>query len=61
MLGLSRAVMSRKDRFGAETVGATKLFFFMYLGVPVSTTHTITGAMVGVGAAASYYLGFWMK
>jgi PiT family inorganic phosphate transporter len=35
----------------AETGGALTLFFFTHLGVPVSTTHTITGAIVGVGSA----------
>jgi PiT family inorganic phosphate transporter len=35
----------------AETAGAMTLFLFTHLGVPVSTTHTITGAIVGVGAA----------
>jgi PiT family inorganic phosphate transporter len=35
----------------AETGGAITLFFFTHLGVPVSTTHTITGAIVGVGSA----------
>jgi PiT family inorganic phosphate transporter len=35
----------------AETGGAITLFTATYLGVPVSTTHTITGAIVGVGAA----------
>jgi inorganic phosphate transporter, PiT family len=37
--------------FCAETGGAMTLFLATYLGVPVSTTHTITGAIVGVGAA----------
>ena len=37
--------------FCAETGGAMTLFFASALGVPVSTTHTITGAIVGVGAA----------
>ncbi|MGZ3377312.1 MAG: anion permease [Phenylobacterium sp.] len=36
--------------FCAETGGAITLFTATYLGVPVSTTHTITGAIVGVGA-----------
>ncbi|MDQ6800265.1 MAG: inorganic phosphate transporter [Acidobacteriota bacterium] len=36
--------------FAAETAGAITLFFASHLGVPVSTTHTITGAIVGVGA-----------
>jgi PiT family inorganic phosphate transporter len=35
----------------AETAGSITLFLATYLGVPVSTTHTITGAIVGVGAA----------
>jgi PiT family inorganic phosphate transporter len=35
----------------AETAGAVTLFVATWLGVPVSTTHTITGAIVGVGAA----------
>jgi inorganic phosphate transporter, PiT family len=37
--------------FCAETGGAATLFMATWLGVPVSTTHTITGAIVGVGAA----------
>ena len=35
----------------AETAGALTLFGATSLGIPVSTTHTITGAIVGVGAA----------
>jgi len=37
--------------FCAETGGAITLFMATYLGIPVSTTHTITGAIIGVGAA----------
>jgi PiT family inorganic phosphate transporter len=37
--------------FCAETGGAATLFLATALGVPVSTTHTITGAIIGVGAA----------
>nr|WP_309645643.1 inorganic phosphate transporter [Phenylobacterium sp.] len=37
--------------FCAETGGAITLFAATSLGVPVSTTHTITGAIIGVGAA----------
>lgn len=36
--------------FAAETAGAITLFTASSLGVPVSTTHTVTGAIVGVGA-----------
>jgi PiT family inorganic phosphate transporter len=37
--------------FCAETGGAITLFGATWLGIPVSTTHTITGAIIGVGAA----------
>ncbi len=37
--------------FCAETGGAMTLFLATGLGIPVSTTHTITGAIVGVGSA----------
>src|SRR5437773_10461465 len=37
--------------FCAETSGAITLFIASHFGIPVSTTHTITGAISGVGAA----------
>jgi PiT family inorganic phosphate transporter len=37
--------------FAAETGGAITLFLATFAGIPVSTTHTITGAIIGVGAA----------
>ena len=37
--------------FCAEAGGAITLFLATWLGIPVSTTHTITGAIIGVGAA----------
>jgi PiT family inorganic phosphate transporter len=43
--------LSPMQGFCAETGGAITLFMATYIGVPVSTTHTITGAIVGVGAA----------
>jgi PiT family inorganic phosphate transporter len=36
--------------FCAETSGAITLFLATGLGIPVSTTHTITGSIVGVGS-----------
>jgi PiT family inorganic phosphate transporter len=36
--------------FAAETGGTAAIFLATTLGVPISTTHTITGAIVGVGA-----------
>jgi len=43
--------LTPQQGFCAETAGALTLFFATNIGVPVSTTHTITGAIVGVGAA----------
>jgi PiT family inorganic phosphate transporter len=37
--------------FCAETSGAITLFIASHFGIPVSTTHTITGAIAGVGAS----------
>jgi PiT family inorganic phosphate transporter len=41
------------DGVCAETGGAFTLFLATHFGIPVSTTHTITGAIVGVGATKS--------
>ena len=38
------------EGFCAETAGAVTLFMATHFGIPVSTTHTITGAIIGVGA-----------
>ncbi|RYF90841.1 MAG: inorganic phosphate transporter [Caulobacteraceae bacterium] len=43
--------LSPQQGFCAETGGAITLFMATSMGIPVSTTHTITGAIVGVGAA----------
>ncbi|MFZ9561745.1 MAG: inorganic phosphate transporter [Burkholderiales bacterium] len=45
--------------FCAETGGALTLFMATSLGVPVSTTHTITGSIVGVGSAQSVSAVRW--
>jgi len=45
--------------FAAETAGALTLFASSSLGVPVSTTHTITGAIVGVGAVRRFSAVRW--
>src|ERR1044072_6216882 len=45
--------------FCAETGGAVTLFLATGLGIPVSTTHTITGAIVGVGTARNVSAVRW--
>jgi PiT family inorganic phosphate transporter len=45
--------------FCAELGGATMLFLATALGIPVSTTHTITGAIVGVGSARKFSAVRW--
>ncbi len=45
--------------FCAETGGAATLFLATALGIPVSTTHTITGAIVGVGSTLSVSAVRW--
>src|SRR6202021_966841 len=49
--GLRITKLTPLQGFSAETGGAATLFFATWLGVPVSTTHPIPGAIVGVGAA----------
>jgi inorganic phosphate transporter, PiT family len=45
--------------FCAETGGAATLFIATAFGIPVSTTHTITGAIVGVGSARKFSAVRW--
>ncbi len=49
-MGLRITKLKPVGGFCAETGGAITLFAATSLGIPVSTTHTITGAIVGVGA-----------
>ena len=50
-LGSKITRLNPMQGFCAETGGALTLFAATWLGIPVSTTHTITGAIIGVGAA----------
>jgi PiT family inorganic phosphate transporter len=50
MMGQKITKLRPVGGFCAQTGGAATLFFATALGIPVSTTHTITGAIVGVGA-----------
>lgn len=45
--------------FCAETAGAITLFMATYGGIPVSTTHTITGAIIGAGSARRFSAVKW--
>lgn len=47
------------DGFCASTAGAGSIFLATYLGIPVSTTHVITGAVSGVGAARRFSCVRW--
>jgi PiT family inorganic phosphate transporter len=50
-MGMKITKLKPVGGFCAETSGAMTLALAVFLGVPVSTTHTITGSIVGVGAA----------
>ena len=45
--------------FCAETAGAATVLLASYGGIPVSTTHTITGAVIGVGATQRFSAVRW--
>jgi PiT family inorganic phosphate transporter len=49
-MGMKITKLQPVGGFCAETAGAATLFMATSLGIPVSTTHTITGAIVGVGS-----------
>ncbi|CDZ80163.1 Low-affinity inorganic phosphate transporter 1 [Candidatus Rubidus massiliensis] len=50
-MGMKIAKLKPIDGFSAETAGAFTLFLATELGIPVSTTHTITGAIIGISSA----------
>jgi inorganic phosphate transporter, PiT family len=49
-MGMKITKLKPVGGFSAETAGAMTLFLATGLGIPVSTTHTITGSIIGVGA-----------
>ena len=51
-MGMKITKLKPVGGFCAETSGAMTLAMATFLGVPVSTTHTITGSIVGTGAAS---------
>ena len=55
-MGMKITELKPAGGFCAETAAAATLFGATFMGIPVSTTHTITGAIVGVGS--THGLGF---
>ena len=50
-MGTRITKLSQHQGFSASTGGSVMLFVASYMGIPVSTTHTITGCIIGAGAA----------
>ncbi len=49
-MGMKLTQLKPVHGFCAETAGAITIFVATHMGIPVSTTHTIAGAIVGVGS-----------
>ena len=58
-MGQKIAKLQPVQGFCAETAGALMLYGATWAGIPVSTTHTITGAIVGVGATRGIHAVKW--
>src|SRR6266545_690464 len=58
-MGMRITKLQPVSGFCAETAGAITLLGTAYAGIPVSTTHTITGAIIGVGAARRFSAVRW--
>jgi PiT family inorganic phosphate transporter len=52
-MGMKITKLQPPGGFCAETAGAIALFGATHMGIPVSTTHTITGSIIGVGASTN--------
>jgi inorganic phosphate transporter, PiT family len=52
-MGMRLTKLKPVHGFCAETAGAVTIFLATHMGIPVSTTHTIAGAIVGVGSTTS--------
>ena len=58
-MGQKIAKLQPVQGFCAESAGALMLYGATWAGIPVSTTHTITGAIVGVGATRGIHAVKW--
>jgi PiT family inorganic phosphate transporter len=58
-MGMGVAKLQPIGGFAAETSGAVTLFLATHLGIPVSTTHTIAGAIMGVGSVTKLSAVRW--
>lgn len=58
-MGMKITKLKPVGGFCAESAGAITLFVATHLGIPVSTTHTITGAIIGVGATDKFSAIKW--
>lgn len=58
-LGMKMTKLTPAHGFSAETAAASSILFSTVLGIPVSTTHTITGAIIGVGATTKFKAIRW--
>jgi len=58
-MGMKITKLKPVGGFCAETAGAFTLFMATHMGIPVSTTHTITGAIVGVGSTDHFSAIKW--
>ncbi|MBI4703869.1 MAG: inorganic phosphate transporter [Deltaproteobacteria bacterium] len=58
-MGMKITKLKPVGGFCAETAGACTLFLATALGIPVSTTHTITGAIVGAGSVTKFSTIRW--
>ena len=58
-MGMKITKLKPVGGFCAETAGAATLFLATSLGIPVSTTHTITGAIMGVGSVTKFSAIRW--
>lgn len=52
-MGMKLTKLKPVHGFAAETAGALTIFLATHMGIPISTTHTISGSIVGVGSVTS--------